>query len=86
MSIDKIYFHIFQAKIKTIKLTIAVILGYILCSAPFIVAQIWGVFGTIPQILGKTTYIICDQRFKISSEKRTRSCVLYQILFSNNLN
>ena len=65
-AIDKILFSYFQAKIKTIKLTIAVILGYILCSAPFIVAQIWGVFGTIPQILGKTTQLICDQMFKIS--------------------
>ena len=64
MLLIRYYFHIFQAKIKTIKLTIAVILGYILCSAPFIVAQIWGVFGKIPQILGKTTHIICDQRFK----------------------
>ena len=35
----------FQAKIKTVKLTIAVILGYILCTAPFFVAQLWGVFG-----------------------------------------
>ena len=44
---------LFQAKIKTVKLTIAVILGYILCTAPFFVAQLWGVFGTLPEKLSK---------------------------------
>ena len=36
--------NISKAKIKTIKLTMAVILGYIICSAPFCLAQIWSVF------------------------------------------
>ena len=36
--------NISKAKIKTIKLTMAVILGYIICSAPYCLAQIWSVF------------------------------------------
>ena len=30
-----------RAKIKTVKLTVVVIVGYILCSAPFICVQLW---------------------------------------------
>ena len=38
--------NISRAKIKTVKLTIAVITAYILCSAPFTFVQILAVFGS----------------------------------------
>jgi hypothetical protein len=35
-----------RAKIKTVKLTVVVIVGYIVCSAPFICVQLWATFGS----------------------------------------
>ena len=36
--------NISRAKIKTVKLTIVVIAGYILCSAPFVFVQMWATY------------------------------------------
>ena len=44
--------NISRAKIKTVKLTVAVIAGYIFCSAPFILVQIMVVFGNPPKAVG----------------------------------
>jgi hypothetical protein len=35
-----------NAKIKTVKLTIVVVVGYLVCSAPFVCVQLYTVFGT----------------------------------------
>lgn len=35
-----------RAKIKTVKLTVVVIVGYIVCSTPFICVQLWATYGT----------------------------------------
>ena len=45
--------NISRAKIKTVKLTVAVIATYILCSAPFICAQIMLPFKILPDEIGK---------------------------------
>ena len=44
-----------KAKIKTVKLTVVVILGYIFCSAPFICIQLWATFGrsSLPEYVGE---------------------------------
>ncbi|CAB4065607.1 AVPR1A [Lepeophtheirus salmonis] len=42
-----------RAKIKTIKLTVVVIAGYIACSAPFICVQLWVTFGTVTESIRK---------------------------------
>ena len=34
-----------NAKIKTVKLTVVVVAGYLLCSAPFVCIQLYTVFG-----------------------------------------
>ncbi len=36
-----------NAKIKTVKLTIVVVLGYLCCSAPFVFIQLYAVFGEL---------------------------------------
>lgn len=36
-----------RAKIKTVKLTVSVIVGYIISSAPFTCVQLWGAWGVI---------------------------------------
>mgnify|MGYP001318735381 CR=1 FL=1 len=41
--------NISRAKIKTVKLTVAVIMGYILCSAPFVCVQLYAIFGSPSQ-------------------------------------
>ena len=42
-----------RAKIKTVKLTVVVILGYIVCSAPFICVQLWATFGSPSEAVSK---------------------------------
>ena len=49
-----------RAKIKTVKLTVAVIGLYIICSAPFTCVQLWSTYGTVPESVSKST-----QCFKI---------------------
>ena len=43
-----------RAKIKTVKLTVAVIGLYIICSAPFICVQLWSTYGTVPESVSKS--------------------------------
>ena len=45
--------NISRAKIKTVKLTVAVIMGYILCSAPYVCVQLYAVFGSPSQGMRK---------------------------------
>ena len=45
--------NISKAKIKTVKLTVAVIMGYILCSAPFVCVQLYAIFGSPSQGMRK---------------------------------
>ena len=45
--------NISRAKIKTVKLTVTVILAYIICSVPFILVQLWAVFGSPPSSVCK---------------------------------
>ena len=42
-----------RAKIKTVKLTVAVIGLYLSCSAPFICVQLWSTYGTVPDSVSK---------------------------------
>ena len=35
-----------NAKIKTVKLTVVVVLGYLVCSAPFVFVQLYTVWGS----------------------------------------
>ena len=46
-----------RAKIKTVKLTVAVIAGYILCSTPFVCVQIVVTFGNPPKAVCKFYFI-----------------------------
>ena len=47
-----------KAKIKTVKLTVVVIVGYIVCSAPFICVQLWAALGSPPQDVCKHKIMI----------------------------
>ena len=47
-----------RAKIKTVKLTIVVILGYIVCSAPFICVQMWATFGSPSESVCKFSTVL----------------------------
>jgi hypothetical protein len=47
-----------RAKIKTVKLTVVVIAGYVACSTPFICAQLWSTWGDPSQALSKYYAII----------------------------
>ena len=51
--------NISRAKIKTVKLTVAVIAGYVLCSAPFVCVQLYAIFGSPSQGMRK-----CQPYFK----------------------
>ena len=42
-----------RAKIKTVKLTVAVIGLYIICSAPYICVQLWSAYETPPEAVSK---------------------------------
>ena len=61
-----------KAKIKTVKLTVVVIVGYIVCSAPFICVQLWAALGSPPQDVCKHKITICTIRHpRIQAERLT---------------
>ena len=45
-----------RAKIKTVKLTVAVIGLYIICSAPYICVQLWSAYETPPEAVSKSAH------------------------------
>ena len=45
-----------NAKIKTVKLTVVVVVGYLVCSAPFVFVQLYTVWGNPPSKLRKNLY------------------------------
>lgn len=47
-----------RAKIKTVKLTVVVILGYIVCSTPFICVQLFAAWGEPSPAVGKEMDIL----------------------------
>lgn len=69
--------NISRAKIKTVKLTIVVILAYIVCSAPFVCVQILAVFGSpskavcmyfsmiyaLSSLLQNSTFLVSSMKF-----------------------
>ena len=61
--------NISRAKIKTVKLTVAVIAGYILCSAPFVCVQLYAIFGSPSQGMRKSLIYSVQNAFKSPSWK-----------------
>ena len=47
-----------NAKIKTVKLTIVVVVGYLVCSAPFVCVQLYTVFGTPSSSMRKQIFVL----------------------------
>ena len=45
-----------NAKVKTVKLTVVVVLGYMLCSAPFVCVQLYTVLGNPSPGVSKYSY------------------------------
>ena len=46
-----------NAKVKTVKLTVVVVLGYTLCSAPWTIVQLYMVLGNPSIAMSKSTSI-----------------------------
>ncbi len=69
-----------RAKIKTIKLTVVVIAGYILCSTPFICVQLYSVYGNPSKVISKISGRIKDAAFKLCTFCLIRLIELYQKL------
>lgn len=49
-----------RAKIKTIKLTLTVIICYLLCWAPFYVAQVWAAYDDSAPFEGERNVCVCE--------------------------
>ncbi|XP_048517971.1 arg8-vasotocin receptor isoform X2 [Dendroctonus ponderosae] len=56
-----------RAKINTVKQTIAVIVLYLACSAPFIVAQLWATFDPKSAFLEGSTFTILTLLYSLNS-------------------
>lgn len=56
-----------RAKINTVKQTVAVIVMYIMCSAPFIVAQLWATIDPTSSFLEGSTFTILTLLYSLNS-------------------
>ena len=62
-----------NAKIKTVKLTVVVVVGYLVCSAPFVFVQLYTVWGNPASKLRKSFYKLSHFDYLLASSNRSIS-------------
>ena len=53
-----------NAKVKTVKLTVVVVLGYMLCSAPFVCVQLYTVLGNPSPAVSKYSSVLPFKKYR----------------------